>query len=536
MSYSALPLPSFAGGLNLRDKEDNVDATQAIDALNVTFTQHGGVKQRPGFAALGSAHTNALGTIMPYYKTDGTGPFLVAGAGTRIEVLDTTGAIVSSGAQTGATSGTWGFARFGSPNNEYIYAGQGSDTIYRWSGSAWSQPAGMPKAGSLAIQTPDNRLVAARFNGTTGGPTGGAGTSSPSHVYFSDAGAPETWTSTNYVQLTPSDGEKVQAVVAWREFVFVFKETKFFVFFGNSVDSDGNVVFNYRVVNSGQGAVGPNAVCAGTDGVYFVSRRGVYVTTGQEPVRISDLVDPIFDSTQSASSFYLGGTMAQSSASNTALTWHNDRLYLGYTSTGGANNYTLCWDPVFKWWTLYDFPAAALCSWRISSSPELMFADTTNKKLYRHNTSYTSDDGTAITSRWRSGWFDYGWITRYGRMYNSPAEKTIRGFKVWGSGIVSVSIAHDWGIGAGDTDLVNLTPAGATGSLFGGANNFGGTGNFGDSAPALKGYTVRRAVRGSTFSLSFQNSTLNQAWSVDRLALHLRSVRRDSPVEAEAPA
>jgi hypothetical protein len=57
------------------------------------------------------------------------------------------------------------------------------------------------------------------------------------------------------VDLTPNDGE---VITEWRvgaATLFVFKQTKFFVFYGNSTDGSGNPVFNYRSVDLGVGAV-----------------------------------------------------------------------------------------------------------------------------------------------------------------------------------------------------------------------------------------------------------------------------------------
>src|SRR5687768_10053534 len=210
-------MPSFGAGLNLRDKPDAVDPSECIDTLNTVFTERGAVKQRDGYDNLTSSLTNAPKSLEPFYRT-GAANQLVAGCGTRLEALSTAGAVVAS--QTGLTDGIWDFARFGAPNTERVYAGNANDLLYIWNGSAWASVASSPKAGALAVMAVDagNRLVAGRFDGTAGGPTAGAGTSSPSHVYFSDAGDPQTWGTNNYVQLTPGDGEKVQAVVAWREF------------------------------------------------------------------------------------------------------------------------------------------------------------------------------------------------------------------------------------------------------------------------------------------------------------------------------
>jgi hypothetical protein len=45
---SIFQFTNFAGGLNLRDKADVVENTEAIDLLNVTFTERGAIRQRDG--------------------------------------------------------------------------------------------------------------------------------------------------------------------------------------------------------------------------------------------------------------------------------------------------------------------------------------------------------------------------------------------------------------------------------------------------------------------------------------------------------
>src|ERR1044072_673525 len=98
----------------------------------------------------------------------------------------------------------------------------------------------MPKAGSIAVtamesgsassSNANNRLIATAFGTlTTAGP--GGTVTSPSHVYFSNAGQPEVWETDgasgrnrNFIVLTPGDGEQIMAAVSWRELVFIFKE------------------------------------------------------------------------------------------------------------------------------------------------------------------------------------------------------------------------------------------------------------------------------------------------------------------------
>lgn len=526
MAYTVIPSPGFSGGMNLKDKTDAVEEAQAIDLLNVTFTTTGAIRQRDGVAKFtSSALTNAVDSLLPFYKTDGT-THLVAGCGTRVEVLDATGAVVSSGSLTGMTAGlTWDFARFGSPNNERVYAGNGTNTIQRWDESAhWTAPANMPKAGALCVQPNDNRLVATRFNTTSGGPS--AATSSPSHVWFSNVGDPETWGANDFVQLTPSDGEKIQGVCTWREFVFVFKETRFFVFWGNSTDSAANAIFNYRTVDAGVGLASPRALAVAPEGVYFMDRAGVYLTTGQEPTLVSDLVSPVWFG--SASSFYGGGVLEFGQIANCAMGFYRDQIYLGFTPTGGTtNSKTLVYDIRNQWWTLYDFPASCFTTFRVSNVPELLFGYASGTKdVARHNTTYTNDAGSAISSYWRSGWFDYGWITRYGRAYDSPAPKIIRESKMWGSGKFFYSLSPDFQQGTGKQQLMDFSDPTSTHWNTGNWNN-----QHWGSAHSLRPAIYRTAVQGTVHSIYISNNTLDQRWTAERLEHHVRTVRRGSTLE-----
>jgi hypothetical protein len=364
----------------------------------------------------------------------------------------------------------------------------------------------MPKAGSICVEMTDNRLVCGGFSTTTGGPNGA--TSSPSHVYFSEAGNPEAYESTAYVQFTPGDGEKVMAVIAWREFVFVFKETRFFVVYGTSVDSEGKPIFNYRPVEAGVGLASPRAVCVHPSGVYFMSRSGVYRTNGQEPELVSSLIEPIWSG--DISPFYTGGTLAQGSITNCAMTAHEERIYLSFPSES-ANDRTLVCDPRFEWWSLLSLPASCLASFRISSAPELVFGYASgDNKVARHSSAYTNDDGSAIASYWRSGWFDLG----------SPDVKKLRASKVWGSGVAQMGLAVDFEQGTGS--LVTLEMEDESGVNWG-AEEWG---EFEWAEPkGLTGKQRRVSARGTTFSAYFENRVKDQEWSVHRIEHLIASVR-----------
>jgi hypothetical protein len=105
-------------------------------------------------------------------------------------------------------------------------------------------------------------------------------------------------------------------------------------------------------------------VTVARDGVYFLSRKGVYRTQGQEPQLLSDLIDPIFQTNLPLPIFYAnqgGVAINPQYLTNCAMTWHDERIYLAFTGTASTtNNRLLVYDPRYEWWSIWDIPAAAL--------------------------------------------------------------------------------------------------------------------------------------------------------------------------------
>jgi hypothetical protein len=474
--------------------------------------------------------------MAPFYKSDGTKQLMV-GAGTRLEGINTSGGVVDS--ETGLAGGPYNFVRFGAPTAEVAYAGNGTDTLRKWDGSTWTAPTGtvngtaasaLPKAGVLALMTTDNRLMATGFATTTGGPAGVA--SSPSHVFFSNPGLPETWETDglvgrgqNFVQLSPGDGERIMGAVAWRELVFVFKESKFFVFYRTDTKSDGTPEFLFRPVDNGQGLASARAITVARDGVYFMSRRGIYRTTGGEPELMSELIDPIW--LGNASSYFTSGVLNHSEITDCAMTWHDERIYLAYPS-GSATvpDRVLVYDTRLRWWSLFDFDASAMCTFRVGAQTDLMFGYSSGTNdIGRHTYTATNDADVAISALWRSAWSDYGTVE----------AKTIREAVLAGTGQLTIDIAHDYQASGAPVDVVFGTPL-LWGSG-GGSDWLWGDGSLGDELWGPSNQVVlkmeRRSVRGNVFSIRLTNSTLDRSFGLNQIVPHLREKRTTSVIDSE---
>jgi hypothetical protein len=528
MAYEVFPFKGFGNGLDLESAVDAIDPASSIDCMNVEFTEKGAVKQREGYTQFtNAALTNPVQSVFGC-TIDGT-KYLLAGCGTRLEAMGVDGVVDAS--QTGLTDAVMSFARISIPADELVYCGNGTDLLHTWNGSAFASIANSPKAGALAVMgfqtSGSNRMVASKFSTTTGGPSGG--TTNPSRVHFSDPGAPSVWTAANYVDLTPGDGESIQNIIAWREFVFVFKESKYFVFTGESVQNDGTALFNYYTVDTGKGLVSPRAVCADQGGVYFLSTFGIQRTVGGEPRTISNPIEPIFNNT--SSSFYQGGNLNHTYLTSATLACHQEKIYFSYTIVGATtNSRTMVYDVHDGWWSVWDLVVSDATSFAVGAIPELVFgyASGTND-IGRMNAGATNDDAVAISSRWRSGWSDF----------DMTETKKVRQMKGWGQGVARVKASVDYGEAtaqgsvtftttttpqtwADGTDATDLWGDGTDNSLTWGPD---------PASSALAGKTIRvGAVVGTLLNVEFTNSTLDQNWAMHRFELHIPAVRQPAVV------
>jgi hypothetical protein len=513
MAFNASPdLANFAGGLNLQDASGVISPADAIDALNVDFLTRGAIQQRYGYAAFtSSAATNRYDSLSPFYTTSGTTQ-LIAGQSTTVQVLNTAGGSVAT--QTSLSASPHYFARYGAPGSELVFIGNGTDKIFKWDGSSFTAPASMgtvPKGKYLAVQPSENRLVTCGFSTTTGGPA--ATTTNKSTVWFSDAGDPTSWGALNYEQLDPGDGE-ITGMVAWQELLLVFKETHIYVFYGNSEASDGSPIFNYRTI-PGPGPIAPQSIVAAPDGVYYVGRSGVYKTTGGTPQLVSGKIGALFGN-QPLPGWYTGSAVNQSAVSSCTGTYWNHRLYFGVpTGTSSTNDHVLVFDPDAGNWTVYDWTAGALTTFKPSTSEELMFAYATGSKhVARHSSSYSDDAGSAISARWRGGWFQ-----------PFDGETTVREVETWAYGNVTTSAGTDFNDGTGTGVAYDFTSS-STWTWGSGSWTWGSSSWTWGDGPSISRRILRGfGARGFYFSFSFANSTLGRTMRIERIKPRFKGKR-----------
>lgn len=344
----------------------------------------------------------------------------------------------------------------------------------------------------LAVTSPSRRLVQAHFVNAADSPSGANGTTST--VFFSDAATFTSYGATNWVKLDPDDGDEITGMATWRDSLFVLKRSFLYVFYGESIDTTGNPVFNFRKVTLPARARtttnrGGENIVAGGDGVYLLLGDGVYRTTGDVPQMVSRDIAPVFDGTGDA-------TMLFPATGDWSIGYATNRLYLSYTV--GATYRTLVFDTLLGEWLLWDISAGAsavpsnVIEWvNTNGLPTSYVAAGAN--VFSLTKTATSDNAVAIVSSYQAGFEGLGYPTQ---------EKQLRSVELVGSGSPTLTVL---------TDYATSDPLSRQATVTLG------------TAPAVAGATHAKSYRGRLFS--FKLSATSGAWSVARVTWNVRTVR-----------
>lgn len=474
------PVESF-GGYNPTIDSTELGWAGAESVLNVEI-EPGYVRTRHGSTLLGTAAMLSDDAyVLSPTSYSGTGYLLALCSNTTNRVyLDR---VAQDGTVTAV--GNWAtsslftsVAHIGTPSASLSFIASWSATLRKYTGAALSTSVGAPIF--VCVTPVSNRLVQAGFSAAADSPTGTNG--SQSTVFFSDAGAPETFSSNNFVDLHPGDGEVITGVVAWRDLTFVFKSTKTFVFYGESTDTTGRPVFNYRSVHCqpvhNTTYTATPIAAAGKNGVYLLCNDGLYVSSGGEFRKVSTQIDAVFDAMTESATVY--GVSAAAGL-----------VFVSVVDSSVNSVYVL--DEASGIWTVWRFAATVFTpfvEWpAIQPYGRSVFYGSGESVMYTDPAS-TSDNGTAIAAHYQSGWFPPG---------GPGVEATVRQTELVGTGSPLFAWARDFG--AFDT---------ATAVTLG-------------TSPAVARGLHRVAKRGE--NLAFKISSTSGAWAVRRVVPMLRDAR-----------
>lgn len=515
------------------------------DPTRAMFTPTRDVVYLPGNAAVRSRKgfdnyvTAAAEDYIELHPHDHT--YLLARHGTSLVdieagVGENAGGLTITNAYTSfATMGLYTDA--GAATYTYVAHGVSGQPIAQFTAGTWtagttlatvdgSGSEEMPGAIHVAVDPDSNRLVAANTPAGYGPGAGSVGAQSDaSTIWFSDPGAPKTWSTNNYIHLQPGDGEAIVAMVVWRGQIFVFKPSTLFIFYGESIDSEGNPIFNYRTVKLPADAkclsyisnCGNGTATVGPAGVYYLSAGAVWMTTGDVPFRVTDNSVP--DAVLGATPYGDWDDPTGLFYGTSGIHYHMGKLFVTVDANENApRNFVVDAETGdLAEWNSYQ---RGFTTWTPGSQfglPNLFSAagGTTHASVVNRwdsfGTVFDNDDGDTITATWQSQFSDFGY----------PGTKRVREVEVWGTGGVNVSLLSDYYTSSAQGAA--STGADLTLSAQGGANELHGR------SPTYARYRVSQ--QGKMFSVKLTNDASNNDWEVSRIVIHFAEPKNIGPTE-----
>jgi len=310
-------------GLNNRNVSTEIDDNEAQTLRNIDFTQTDGIKKRNGtnIVANDKGADPVLGVHSAYYG-NGSAHMLMA-------------------SQSAATSGLWYRAGTGATWTE-VTLNAGGTKLANANISMEDFYDGTDEMTFLAdgtkfqkYKTADNKIYdATTIPGTSVEDvkilklyknrlyaTGSA--THPERVWFSALGDGDSWGADDWFQV-PSEstneesraGDPITAVEIFQDRLFVFKNRSVWYWTGSSL----------RELTASHGCVGPRAVAASNNHLYFADNDGMYRIVGTYVEKVSKKIQGTWD------------VIPAARIGSIAMIYDKEKIYVATAAAGGAQN------------------------------------------------------------------------------------------------------------------------------------------------------------------------------------------------------
>lgn len=398
----------FSGGVNLFLGPRQIKDNESPYAINCDFNGRGGVKNRDGYDQVGTVgatynrgifgmaeyHTTAKNQLIKF-ASDGTNVVLnywdgsswTAVTGTKFtDNLDMD--VVQATVITGDASKP---LPMNTNTNGYLFSFNGTDQMVKYDGSTWAAHTGATKGFYGAYF--DLRLwcVDETYRDTLNHSTKFFDATKP--LDFDTDG---TSSHPGTITLRPGSGAEITGIINFKNQLYVFLRNAIYRIATTSTVNE----FTVQLVTNAIGCVSHRSICQVGEDIFFAAEDGVYslgdvanyteVRTTNKSARIQRIFD----------------NLTSTNKSKLAAKYFDFKYHLFY-SNGTSNDSCLVYDTRYGGWQDWrNIAANSATLWTNSANDtRLYFGHPTSGAVYEMY-SGTTDDGTAISTVWKSKSFD----------------------------------------------------------------------------------------------------------------------------------
>ena len=394
-SYTAFEFAGFDGGLNTEIDGTSLEPNELAEALNVRIGDKGEVERRTGYSRYDNSLLEPVTHLHRWVQKDFTDNLLV---------IDTKGDLwvrYEANPYSFRKIAGIGTSSINDPEKYPVAFAAGEDKLYistlrhgdlrRWDGVAMAsvtaiykpvKDPNMPDDLELPtyIKPPVGRHMVYRHGRLFVAHT----TANKSRLHFSDYLQPERFKTEAWIDLDPEDGSTVNAMVAYEDSLFLFKDNSLWQLTGRD-----QTTYQLRTVDKLRGCYSPLAVCQMRGVLIFFDRdSGVWAFDGSTSTLISQKINK-----------HLLSGLDYSECHRAAAYFGDDRLYLSVPWEGDTTR-TFVMNAQNGAWSEYD------SGFSVGSFHEQMRLQGYEGRdgLYLADPSLDTIDSTAYVSKMRTPW------------------------------------------------------------------------------------------------------------------------------------
>lgn len=225
----------------------------------------------------------------------------------------------------------------------------------------------------------------------------------PGAVYFSKRGNADQWPPQNFVEVSAPSEFIVNGVV-YNTRTFAFSMERLYELVPNLI---GGVTFTPYPTPCARGLFAAKGLCV-AEAIYFVSKDGVYRTTGgQEQSIVENSIKPLFPTLDAPARSVEGYEAVDMSYPEFIfLEFHNGEIWFTYKGVDSGTRQQLIYDIGKQRWRAAQYNVSAVMCYSEKGTVSSLLLGCTDGSFYQ--TGAATDNGQAIACRVRTGAFDQG--------------------------------------------------------------------------------------------------------------------------------
>jgi len=483
-------LNSTAGALGLQNNESS-------DLQNIDFNKFGSILKRNGYTSLTTTAVSAAdidGLFM--FETANSGATvasLVAVAATNVFKMDgldgtwdalTSGISITAGNQVD-------FATF----QNILFMTNGADNPFNWDATRNGQAsvgevvAAISLTAAKYVEEYNNYLFYANVVVS--------GTNHTSRIYWSNLKDTETWTATDFIDISQDDGQQITGMKVLGDRLVVFKTRSIYNVF---YTGDADVPFilpGGGKSNSAVGCAGPFSVQEVDNGLVFLSHDGFYFYDGLNSFKISDRITTTLD----------GMAPGKYVNARSLVQKNKNRYWCALTASGGSENDTVfMWDYFNNAWSKYAGMAPSAMTTLYTSGEERPYWGDYDGFVYRSDTGtddYPLNSITDIDAFYWTNW------KHYEDLVDKKGVTHLIIYHQISTATLTFAYSYDFDSDAQASFAVDISTS---------ADTYGSS-NYGEATYASSGGAVKRRDlpkgRGRVVRFKFSNNNASETFQVD---------------------